>query len=164
MTTPKEVIEIAERELEISKARLEQYDQEITNLTNVNLSKEELFALAQKEYELEFARLRNAITERRKQLKTDQEILNLQIKTRQNEIDTLAIRIKNTKDSEEKLELEKQQKALIEQQTEAEGERATLQKKANEDVQGYLLMLAISLKAKKHFGKQQDLIQSHLGF
>ena len=151
--SPKEVIEIAERELEISKARLEQYDQEITNLTNVNLSKEELFALAQKEYELEFARLRNAITERRKQLKTDQEILNLQIKTRQNEIDTLAIRIKNTKDSEEKLELEKQQKALIEQQTESEGERATLQKKANEDVQGYLADVSNKLESQKALWK-----------
>ncbi len=151
--SPKEVIEIAERELEISKARLEQYDQEIANLTNVNLSKEELFALAQKEYELEFARLRNAITERRKQLKTDQEILNLQIKTRQNEIDTLAIRIKNTKDSEEKLELEKQQKALIEQQTEAEGERATLQKKANEDVQGYLADVSNKLESQKALWK-----------
>jgi hypothetical protein len=150
---PKEVIEIAERELEISRARLEQYDQEITNLTNVNLSKEELFALAQKEYELEFARLRNSITERRKQLKTDQEILNLQIKTRQNEIDTLAIRIKNTKDSEEKLELEKQQKALIEQQTEAEGERATLQKKANEDVQGYLADVSTKLEDQKALWK-----------
>ena len=150
---PKEVIEIAERELEISRARLEQYDQEITNLTNVNLSKEELFALAQKEYELEFARLRNAITERRKQLKTDQEILNLQIKTRQNEIDTLAIRIKNTKDSEEKIELEKQQKALIEQQTDAEGERATLQKKANEDVQGYLADVSTKLEDQKALWK-----------
>jgi len=150
---PKEVIEIAERELEISRARLEQYDQEITNLTNVNLSKEELFALAQKEYELEFARLRNSITERRKQLKTDQEILNLQIKTRQNEIDTLAIRIKNTKDSEEKIELEKQQKALIEQQTDAEGERATLQKKANEDVQGYLADVSTKLEDQKALWK-----------
>ena len=150
---PKEVIEIAERELEISRARLEQYDQEITNLTNVNLSKEELFALAQKEYELEFARLRNSITERRKQLKTDQEILNLQIKTRQNEIDTLAIRIKNTKDSEEKIELEKQQKALIEQQTDAEGERATLQKKANEDVQGYLADVGTKLEDQKALWK-----------
>ena len=150
---PKEVIEIAERELEISRARLEQYDQEITNLTNVNLSKEELFTLAQKEYELEFSRLRNAITERRKQLKTDQEILNLQIKTRQNEIETLAVRIENTKDSEEKLELEKQQKALIEQQTDAEGERATLQKKANEDVQGYLADVSNKLESQKALWK-----------
>ena len=150
---PEKVIEIAERELEISRARLEQYDQEISNLTNVNLSKEELFALAQKEYELEFARLRNSITERRKQLKTDQEILNLQIKTRQNEIDTLAIKIKNTKDSEEKLELEKQQKALIDQQVKAEGERASLQKATNEDVQGYLADVSTKLERQKALWK-----------
>ena len=143
---PKEVIEVAERELEIANVRLEQYDQEITNLTNVNLTKEELFSLAQKEYELEFARLRNAITQRREQLKTDEQILNLQIKTRQNEIDILAKRIANTEDAKEKLELEKQQKTLIEEQAKTEGERAELQKKANEDVQGYLAAVDKQLK------------------
>lgn len=151
--SPKEVIEIAERELAVAQARLEQYDQEITNLTNVNLSKEELFALAQKEYELEFARLRNSISGRREQLKTDEEILNLQIKTRQNEIDVLATRIKNTKDKDEQLRLTKEQQALIEQQIAAEGERANLQKKANDDVQGYLADVSSKLEDQKALWK-----------
>jgi len=135
---PKEVIEIAERELEIANVRLEQYDQEIANLTNVNLSKEELFSLAQKEYELEFSALRNSIQERQNKLKEDQKILDIQIKTRQNEIENLAVRKENAKTDEERKAFAEKQKELIEQQVSAEKERAELQKSANTDIQGYL--------------------------
>jgi len=136
--SPEEVIKVAERELSIAQARLEQYDQEITNLTNVNLSKEELFALAQKEYELEFSRLRNSIAERKNQLKEDQKILEIQIKTRQNEIENLAVKKENAKTDEERKKLSEEQSALIDQQVNAEKERAELQKTANSDIQGYL--------------------------
>lgn len=135
---PQKTLDIAKEEIELAEVRLEQYDQELANLVNTNLSKEQLFDLAQKEYELEFAALRNSITERKNQLKADQQLLDIQIKTRQNEIESLAIQKENAKTKEEKSAIEEKQKELIEEQINAEKKRADLQKEANKDIQGYL--------------------------
>ena len=151
---PKEIIETSKQEIELAETRLEQYDQEITNLTNVNLNKEQLFELAQKEYELEFAALRNSIAERKERLSKDEELLNIQIKTNQNEIDALAIKIENAKTDKERNELANQQKKLLEEQSQAEIKRAELQKEANEDVQGYLNQVRDELKSQESLWRE----------
>ena len=136
--SPQKIIDIEKEKIELAEVRLEQYNQELANLVNTNLSKEQLFALAQKEYELEFAALRNSITERKNQLKADQQILDIQIKTRQNEIDALSIKKENAKTDAEKKEISEKQQELIQKQVETEKERANLQREANQDIQGYL--------------------------
>lgn len=143
---PQKTLDIAKEEIELAEVRLEQYDQELANLVNTNLSKEQLFDLAQKEYELEFAALRNSITERKNQLKADQQILDIQIKTRQNEIDALAVKKENAKTDAEREEISKKQEELIQRQVNAEKEKADLQKQANQDIQGYLSNIDQQLK------------------
>lgn len=144
-----EDLAIAQERVDLANVRNEQLDQEQSNLANITMTEKQLFALAQKEYSVEFSNLQNKIRDRREQLKTDQQLLELAIKTSQNEIDSLAIQIENTKDADKKLELQKKQKTLIEEQTDAESKKADLQKKANEDVEGYSKQLTDDLEDQK---------------
>lgn len=148
-----EDLAIAQERVDLANVRNEQLDQEQSNLANITMSEKQLFALAQKEYSVEFSTLQNRIRDRRAELKTDQELLNLSIKTSQNEIDRLAIQIENTEDADKKLELQKKQKTLIEEQTDAESKKAVLQKKANEDVEGYSKQLTDDLEDQRELWK-----------
>lgn len=151
-----------EDQLALEQAKLDQLDQEIKNLNNVNFSKEELFSLAQKEYELEFSNLRNSIQNRRNQLKADTDILDLKIKTNQQEIESLGIRIQNTQNEEEKKELIAQQNALIKEQTTTEAERAQLQQSAYSDVQGFVKELEESLEYQNGLWKNAGFDPSQM--
>lgn len=124
--------------LTLKQAQIEQLEAEQQSYVNLLYSKDELFAFAQKEYELEFKTLQNNIRERRAQLKADQDLLNIKRKTNKQEIENLAVRIENTEDAEEKKRLQEEQNVLIQEAIGFEEQLANLQRDANSDVQGYL--------------------------
>lgn len=150
---PQEAIDRAKEDVRLAEVRLEQYQQELTNLVNTNISKEELFSLAQKEYEVEFGRLRNKIAARKQELKAETDLLDLKIKTNQEEIDSLAIQIQNTTDKEKQAELAEKQKKLIEEQTQTEAQRARLQQAAYSDVNSFVSELEDKLEYQNQLWK-----------
>ena len=154
---PQIQLDILKKEIELGEVKLEQYEQESSNLINAGVSKEKLFELAQKEYQLEFSELQNLITAREQKLKQEEDYFNLQIKTRQNEIDILATRIAGTENDEERKRLQEQQTDLLNKQVKSEQDRADLQKSANSDIQGYLDDVEEKLSA-------QDKLWSAAGF
>ena len=157
ISAPQIQIDILKKEIELGEVKLEQYEQESSNLINAGVSREKLFELAQKEYQVEFSELQNLITAREQKLKQEEDYFNLQIKTRQNEIDILATRIEGTENDEERKRLQEQQTDLLNKQVKSEQDRAALQKSANSDIQGYLDDVEEKLTA-------QDKLWSAAGF
>lgn len=149
-----EAKELEGDKLAIKNAEIEQLKAEQQSYVNLLYSKEELFAFAQKEYELEFKNLANSIRERRARLKSEQDLLNIKRKTNKQDIENLAVRIENTEDAEEKKRLQKEQNVLIQESIGFEKELSDLQRDANSDVQGYLAKVDNTLANQRRLWKQ----------
>ncbi len=76
--------ELVGEELLLFNARLEQYKQESNSLSNQVVQRGDLEKLAQKEFEKEFKQLANRIEARKQDLKDEQALLDIAIKTEKN--------------------------------------------------------------------------------
>jgi hypothetical protein len=122
----KKLKDLSGEELVLQTAVVNQLEQEKQNYTNLLYTKEELFQFAQKEYELEFKTLSNRIENEKQSLANNRKLLDIQIETIQNEIDS-------TNDKKKKDELIKKQIALQTRQLEMqENSYATISEYINE--------------------------------
>lgn len=149
-----EAKELEGEALTLKNAQIEQLKAEQQSYVNLLFSKEEMFAFAQKEYELEFKTLSNGIRERRAQLKSEQELIKLKAKTNKQEIDNLSVQIENTSNAQEKEELTRKQQGLIQENIGFEKELADLQRDANSDIQEDLDKVSAILKTQRNLWKQ----------
>jgi hypothetical protein len=108
----------------LAQARVKQLEQEKKNFNNLIFSRDDLFKLAQKEYELEFKALTNNIDLEKENLKTREDEIKLRIKTLDNQL-------KSTTDAEKETEIIAQQVAL-------RNELLVVQDKSRITIQGYL--------------------------
>ena len=125
----------------LAQARIKQLEQEKKNFNNLIFSRDDLFKLAQKEYELEFKQLANKTNLEKESLKTKEEEIKLRIKTLDNQL-------KGNLSEEEK-------KQILENQVSLQNELLVVQDKSRQTIQGYLDEVNEKLQTQKTLWESQ---------
>ena len=128
-----EELKLTGYDLELQKAKTTQLEQEKQNYVNLLYTREELFAFAQKEFELEFKSLQNALRDNKQELQSKNELLDVEIETLQNRIESNITEEEKKKLIEEQLELENQKLINQDEAYEKSQELLAAQNKELED-------------------------------